>query len=166
MDRIKVKIKRLSDTAITPTYGSEKAAGLDLYANLGYTEKYIEESKGKIELHRFRKMIEIPPHTNKMIGCGFAFQLPEGYCTKLLARSGLSSKHSLRPANCTGLLDEDYRGEYMVALHNDSNETKYINHGDRICQITFEEYHQAELEEVDELDETKRGDGGFGSTGK
>ena len=166
MDKIKVKIKRLSDTAIVPTYGSEKAAGLDLYADLGYTEKYIEESKDKIEPHRFRKTLEIPPHTNRVIGCGFAFQLPEGYCVKLLARSGLSSKHSLRPANCTGLLDEDYRGEYMVALHNDSNETKYICHGDRICQITFEEYHQAELEEVDELDETNRGSGGFGSTGK
>ena len=149
MDKIKVKIKRLSDTAIVPTYGSEKAAGLDLYADLGY-----------------KAAIEIPPHTNKKIGCGFAFQLPEGYCVKLLARSGLSSKHSLRPANCTGLLDEDYRGEYMVALHNDSNRTKYICHGDRICQITFEEYHQAELEEVDELDETDRGSGGFGSTGK
>lgn len=161
MDRIKVKIKRLSDTAIVPTYGSEKAAGLDLYADLGYHNAMTTDG-----LKSMPNSIEIPPHTNKMIGCGFAFQLPEGYCVKLLARSGLSSKHSLRPANCTGLLDEDYRGEYMVALHNDSNETKYINHGDRICQITFEEYHQAELEEVDELDETKRGDGGFGSTGE
>jgi dUTP pyrophosphatase len=161
MDRIKVKIKRLSDTAIVPTYGSEKAAGLDLYADLGYHNAMTTDG-----LKSMPNFIEIPSHTNKMIGCGFAFQLPEGYCVKLLARSGLSSKHSLRPANCTGLLDEDYRGEYMVALHNDSNETKYINHGDRICQITFEEYHQAELEEVDELDETKRGDGGFGSTGK
>lgn len=161
MDRIKVKIKRLSDTAITPTYGSEKAAGLDLYADLGYYPAMTTDG-----LKSMPTFIEIPPHTNKMIGCGFAFQLPEGYCAKLLARSGLSSKHSLRPANCTGLLDEDYRGEYMVALHNDSNEPKYIHHGDRICQITFEEYHQAELEEVDELDETKRGDGGFGSTGK
>lgn len=157
MDRIKVKIKRLSDTAITPTYGSEKAAGLDLYADLGC------HCKSKLNIPG---IIKIPPHTNKIIGCGFAFQLPEGYCVKLLARSGLSSKHSLRPANCTGLLDEDYRGEYMVALHNDSNKVKYIKHGDRICQITFEEYHQAELEEVDELDETDRGDGGFGSTGK
>lgn len=153
MDRIKVKIKRLSDTAIVPTYGSEKAAGLDLYADLGY-------------YRNMPNIMEIPPHTNKMIGCGFAFQPPEGYCVKLLARSGLSSKHSLRPANCTGLLDEDYRGEYMVALHNDSNKVQYIKHGDRICQITFEEYHQAELEEVDELDETDRGSGGFGSTGK
>lgn len=161
MDRIKVKIKRFSDTAIVPTYGSEKAAGLDLYADLGYHPAMTTDG-----LKSMPNFIEIPPHTNKMIGCGFAFQLPEGYCVKLLARSGLSSKHSLRPANCTGLLDEDYRGEYMVALHNDSNETKYINHGDRICQITFEEYHQAELEEVDELDETRRGDGGFGSTGK
>lgn len=154
MDKIKVKIKRLSDTAIVPTYGSEKAAGLDLYADLGYHRKSMPN------------IVEIPPHTNKMIGCGFAFQPPEGYCVKLLARSGLSSKHSLRPANCTGLLDEDYRGEYMVALHNDSNKVKYVKHGDRICQITFEEYHQAELEEVDELDETDRGSGGFGSTGK
>lgn len=161
MDKIKVKIKRLSDTAITPTYGSEKAAGLDLYADLGYHPAMTTDG-----LKSMPNFIEIPPHTNKKIGCGFAFQPPEGYCVKLLARSGLSSKHSLRPANCTGLLDEDYRGEYMVALHNDSNETKYICHGDRICQITFEEYHQAELEEVDELDETGRGAGGFGSTGK
>lgn len=161
MDKIKVKIKRLSHTAIVPTYGSEKAAGLDLCADLGYHNSMTTDG-----LKSLPNFIEIPPHTNKMIGCGFAFQPPEGYCVKLLARSGLSSKHSLRPANCTGLIDEDYRGEYMIALHNDSNETEYIFHGDRICQITFEEYHQAELEEVDELDETDRGDGGFGSTGK
>ena len=85
MDKIEVKIKRLSDTAIVPTYGSEKAAGLDLYADLGYDEEYIEESKGKIESYRLRKTLEIPPHTNKMIGCGLAKVLEHlavvvGYC--------------------------------------------------------------------------------------
>ena len=166
MDKIEVKIKRLSDTAIVPTYGSEKAAGLDLYADIGYDEEYIEESKGKIESYRLRKTLEIPPHTNKMIGCGFAFQPPEGYAGYIYARSGLATKQHLRPGNCVGVADEDYRGEYIVPLFNDGDEAQIIHHGDRIAQLIFMPYEQALLTEVDELDETDRGSGGFGSTGK
>ena len=166
MDKIEVKIKRLSDTAIAPTYGSEKAAGLDLYADLGYDEEYIEESKGKIESYRLRKTLEIPPHTNKMIGCGFAFQPPEGYAGYIYARSGLATKLHLRPGNCVGVADEDYRGEYIVPLFNDGDEAQIIHHGDRIAQLIFMPYEQANLIEVNELDETDRGSGGFGSSGK
>ena len=166
MDKIEVKIKRLSDTAIVPTYGSEKAAGLDLYADLGYDEEYIEESKGKIESYRLRKTLEIPPHTNKMIGCGFAFQPPEGYAGYIYARSGLATKQHLRPGNCVGVADEDYRGEYIVPLFNDGDEAQIIHHGDRIAQLIFMPYEQALLTEVDELNETDRGSGGFGSSGR
>ena len=166
MDKIEVKIKRLSDTAIAPTYGSEKAAGLDLYADLGYDEEYIEESKGKIESYRLRKTLEIPPHTNKMIGCGFAFQPPEGYAGYIYARSGLATKRHLRPGNCVGVADEDYRGEYIVPLFNDGDEEQIIYHGDRIAQLIFMPYEQAFLTEVDELDETDRGSGAFGSSGR
>lgn len=166
MDKIEVKIKRLSDTAIVPTYGSEKAAGLDLYADLGYDEEYIEGSKGKIESYRLRKTLEIPPHTNKMIGCGFAFQPPEGYAGYIYARSGLATKRHLRPGNCVGVADEDYRGEYIVPLFNDGDEAQIIHHGDRIAQLIFMPYEQALLTEVNELDETDRGSGGFGSSGR
>ena len=166
MDKIEVNIKRLSDTAIVPTYGSEKAAGLDLYADLGYDEEYIEESRGKIESYRLRKTLEIPPHTNKMIGCGFSFQPPEGYVGYIYARSGLATKRHLRPGNCVGVADEDYRGEYIVPLFNDGDEAQIIHHGDRIAQLIFMPYEQVFLTEVDELDETDRGSGGFGSSGR
>ena len=145
---IEVKIKRLSDTAILPTYGSEKAAGMDLYADIGY--------------HQCRT---IAPHTTEFIHTGFAFQPPVGYCGKIYARSGLSNKQGLRPGNCVGICDEDYIGEYIVGLHNDSDETRTICHGDRIAQLIFEPYVQANLIEVDSLTPTERGEGGFGSTG-
>lgn len=146
---INVKIKRLSDTAIMPTYGSAKAAGMDLYANLSV-----------------EKEVEIPPRGTVKIGTGFSFQPPEGYCGLILARSGLATKSGLAPANKVGLCDEDYTGEYIVALHNHSGSVQTVTHGDRIAQLMFVPYEQANLIEVDELDETDRGDGGFGSTGK
>lgn len=142
-----VKIKRLSDAAIMPTYGSEKAAGIDLYADLA-TPIYIQ------------------PHNTVKIGCGFAFQPPNGYCGLILARSGLATKNGLAPANKIGLCDEDYIGEYIVPLHNHSNETQIIHHGDRIAQLMFIPYEQANLIEVNELDNTARGNGGFGHSGR
>lgn len=156
-----VKIKRLSESAITPTYGSAKAAGMDLYADLGYTTaRYVDG------LRAVPASITIRPHGVAKIGCGFAFQLPEGYAGYIFARSGLATKQHLRPANAVGLCDEDYRGEYIIPLFNDGDEDQIIHHGDRIAQLVFLPYEQAVLTEVDELDNTQRGNGGFGSTGK
>ena len=149
---IDVKVKRLSDTAILPTYGSDKAACIDLYANLDWPG--------------MPNTVAIPPNDTVKIGTGFSFQPPEGYCGLIFARSGMATKYGLAPANKVGVCDEDYTGEYIVALHNDSNFAQYIEHGERIAQLMFVPYEQANLIEVDELDETKRGNGGFGSTGK
>lgn len=158
---LNVKIKRLSDTAIMPTYGSEKAAGIDLYANLGFhMVKYIDKDRP------VNNSVEIPPHSTVKIGTGFSFQPPEGYCGLILARSGLATKSNLAPANKVGLCDEDYTGEYIVAIHNHGETYKTITHGDRIAQLMFVPYEQANFIEVDELDSTDRGDGCFGSSGK
>lgn len=156
---IDVKIKRLSETATLPTYGSEKAAAMDLYADCPLTI-YQEQVDSNI------KGLAIPPHQTVKIGTGFAIQPPKGYCALILARSGMATKQGLAPANKVGLCDEDYRGEYIVALHNHSVEAKFVQHGDRIAQLMFVPYEQANLIEVEELDETERGSGGFGSTGK
>ena len=150
---LNIKIKRLSETAIAPTYGSQKAAGMDLYADIGYADDSHPD------------FITIQPHEVAKIGCGFAFQPPEGYVGYIYARSGLATKRHLRLGNCVGVADEDYRGEYIVPLFNDGDEAQIIHHGDRIAQLIFMPYEQALLTEVDELDETDRGSGGFGSTG-
>jgi dUTP pyrophosphatase len=160
---LNVKIKRLSVDAYIPTYGSNKAAGLDLYANIGIGWEYARTTTG---MHHFPKTIDIAPHTAVKIGTGWAIQPPEGYCGLIFARSGLATKQGLRPANCVGLCDEDYTGEYIVALYNDTDETQIIHHGDRIAQLVFMPYEQVAFTEVDELDSTERGDEGFGHTGK
>lgn len=157
---LNVKIKRLSDTAIVPTYGSAKAAGMDLYANLGYHKACTTNGLQDRPNH-----IDVYPHETVKVGCGFSFQPDEGYCGLILARSGLATKQGLAPANKVGLCDEDYTGEYIIALHNHSNAVQTISHGDRIAQLMFVPYEQANLIEVEELEETERGDGGFGSTG-
>lgn len=158
---LNIKAKRLSETAITPTYGSAKAAGMDLYANLGYTTaRYVDG------LRAVPNSITIRPHEIAKIGCGFAFQPPEGYAGYIYARSGLATKLHLRPGNCVGVADEDYRGEYIIPLFNDGDEEQIIYHGDRIAQLIFMPYEQALLTEVDELDETDRGSGAFGSSGR
>ena len=156
-----VKIKRLSDIAIMPTYGSTKAACMDLYANLGYHDAMTVNGLAKKP-----NFVEIEPHTTVKIGTGFAFQPPEGYCGLIFARSGLATKQGLAPANKVGVCDEDYTGEYIVALHNDTDEIQFIHHGDRIAQLMFVPYEQASLIEVDNLNETERGSGGFGSSGR
>lgn len=152
---IDVKIKRLSNTATMPTYGSERAACMDLYADLG-----VEAIRNPDTTSR-----AIHPHETIKIGCGFAFQPPEGYCGLIFARSGLATKSGLAPANKVGVADEDYRGEYIIALHNHTDSTQFINHGDRIAQLMFVPYEQANLIEVATLDNTSRGNDGFGSTG-
>ncbi len=148
---VEVKVKRLSETATLPTYGSTKAACMDLYADvksLGVDKIYL----GSGDCYK--------------IPTGLAFQPPVGFCGLIFARSGLSVKKGLRPSNAVGVADEDYTGNYIVALYNDSNETQVIEHGDRIAQLMFVPYYQANLIEVDALDSTERGDGGFGHTGK
>jgi len=131
-----------------PTRGSDKAAAYDVYA-------YIEKGE-----------VEIKPHTTVKISTGLAMTPPEGYFVGVYARSGLSTKEGLRPANCTGICDEDYTGPYIVALHNDFEKTTIVKHGDRIAQIVLQQRFDMDFQEVEELEETVRGAGGFGSTGK
>lgn len=142
-----IQVKKLREGAVLPTRGSEKAAGYDLYACLD-------------------QPVVIYPNTNVKIGTGLAIAVPEGYFGAMFARSGLAAKQSLRPANCVGVCDADYRGEYMVALHNDGNEPRTVNPGDRIAQLVVMPFLPVEFSEVAELDETARGAGGFGSTGQ
>lgn len=142
-----VQVKKLDERAILPTRGSQYAAGYDLYACLACEA-------------------EIPPHATVKIGTGLAFALPEGTFGAVFARSGLAAKEGLRPANCVGVCDSDYRGEYIVALHNDSDEPRTVRHGERIAQLVLLPYLPMDFEEVDALPETLRGAGGFGSTGK
>lgn len=168
--KIKLKAKRLSDTAKLPTYGSEKAACCDLSADLN-VNRCIELNLDNVDFKHMEvdadtfDAVYIQPHDTIKIPTGWAFQPPEGYAGFIYARSGLSTKNGLRPANCVGVCDEDFRAEYIVAIHNDSDKTQTIHHGDRIAQLEFRPYEQAEFEEVDELDETERGLAGFGSTG-
>ena len=145
-----IKVKRMNKEAKLPTRGSEKAAAYDVYACL--PEK--------------NALVTIMPHQTMLIGTGLRMAPPEGFYVGVYARSGLSSKEGLRPANCVGVIDEDYRGEYLVAVHNDSEVTRSVRHGDRIAQILLQKRYDMDFEEVDELDTTGRGDGGFGSTGK
>ena len=167
---MKIKAKRLSDTAKLPTYGSEKAACCDLYCDLR-VDKCIDLNPANVD---FRNMgysgdcfdrVNIAPHSTIKIPTGWAFQPPEGYMLQILQRSGLATKNGLRPSNCVGVCDEDYSGEYIVAIHNDTDDYQFINNGDRIAQLEFRPYEQAEFELVDELDKTERGLAGFGSTG-
>lgn len=140
------KIKKLNTNATIPTRESEKAAGYDLYACIN-------------------SKLAIPAHTTVKVPTGLAIVPPENTFGAIVARSGLATKKGLRPANCLGICDEDYRGEYIVALHNDTNEIQTIEPNERIAQLIFVPYISVEFEEVDELDNTERGAGGFGSTG-
>ena len=142
-----IQLKKLKENALLPTRGSEHAAGYDLYACL-------EED------------VLIGPGQTVKIGTGLAVAVPEGFFGAVFARSGLASKEGLRPANCVGVCDSDYRGEYIIALHNDSGMERTVRHGDRIAQLVILPFLPAEFEECDSLPETARGAGGFGSTGK
>ncbi len=163
-----IKFKKLKPNATVPTQGSEYAAGYDLYACIN-------------------EPITIQPHKTVKIGTGIAITPPKvSYTTPwnnqtniqkiispnintfgaIFARSGLATKKGLRPANCVGVADIDYTGEYIVALHNDSNTPQTVEPNERIAQLVFIPYITDAWQEVDELEETKRGDGGFGSSGK
>ena len=141
-----IKYKKLNEYAHEPTRGSIDAAGYDLYAAIA-------------------KPVTIQPHQTEKIGTGLACALPISTFGAIFARSGLATKQGLRPANCVGVCDSDYRGEYIVALHNDTDTEQTINPGDRIAQMVLLPYVGMEFEEVGDLDDTARGEGGFGSTG-
>ena len=149
MNKIEVKIKKLSSKAIVPTYGTEFSAGADIYA-------VVENSNN---------MIEIPSGETRFINTGFALEIPEGYVGLIYPRSGLSCKCGLALANKVGVIDSDYRGEVMIALHNHSKESRYITTTDRIAQLIVQPVRQINFIESEELLNTVRGDGGFGSTG-
>ena len=142
-----VRFKRLNDLAKIPTRGSKFSAGYDLYAATD-------------------KDIQIPPHSTVKIGTGLAMDIPVGWFGGVFARSGIASKRGLRPANCVPVIDCDYRGEWIIPLHNDSNETMTVQAGERICQLIVLPYQDIDFIEVDELTKTDRGDGGFGSSGE
>lgn len=145
-DKLVLQIKKLDDAAKIPTRGSDYAAGYDLYACMD-------------------SPVEIAPGETRKIGTGISVAIPDGWFGAVFARSGLASKQGLRPANCVGVCDSDYRGEYIVALHNDSSEPRIVSSGDRIAQLVIMPFAAAEFELVDELSNTVRGQGGFGSTG-
>ena len=142
---MKIRVKKLDERATLPTYGTEFSAGADLY-NLS-------------------ENVEIAPHTTVLIHTGISTEIPEGYCGLIFARSGLATKRGLAPANKVGVIDADYRGEIMVALHNHSDNTATVEPGERIAQLVIVPFLKAEFEESDELSDTLRGAGGFGSTG-
>ena len=146
-----IKVKKVNDKAKLPTRGSEQSAGYDLYAC--FPDEWGER-------------LVIQPNETIKIGTGLAMELPEGYFGGIFARSGLATKQGLRPANCCGICDSDFRSEYIVALHNDSDYEQMIYDGDRIAQLILLPYQTMEFEEVDNLSDTERGTGGFGSTGK
>ena len=143
---MKVNIKKLNENAKMPTYGSEYAAGADLYAATDCDTVIL-------------------PNETKLIGTGLSIEVPEGYGAFIYARSGLASKRGLAPANKVGVVDADYRGEVMVALHNHSTEAQTVLAGERIAQMVIAPFLKAEFCEVDSLSDTVRGTGGFGSTG-
>ena len=143
---VEINIKKLREDAIIPTYGSDYAAGADLYACLD-------------------EDLTINPHETVFVGTGIALEVPEGYAGLIYARSGLSCKRDLAPANKVGVVDADYRGEVTVALHNHGTEPQTIDKNERIAQMVIAPFLAVSFNEVDELSDTVRGAGGFGSTG-
>ncbi len=145
---MKVNFKKLNENAVMPTYGSEYAAGADLYACTG------------------GETVTFLSGETRLIKTGLAMEIPEGYAGLIYARSGIANKRGLAPSNKVGVIDSDYRGEIMVSLHNHSNETQSIADGERIAQLVITPFLKVEYTETDELSDTVRGEGGFGSTGK
>lgn len=142
-----IPVKKLKSKAILPTYGSAGAAGADLYACLDAP-------------------VEIAPGETAFIPTGLAMEIPAGYAGLAYARSGLACKQDLAPANKVGVIDSDYRGEFMIALHNHGREVRVVDHGERIAQLVITPVYTPGFTEVLELSCTQRGEGGFGSTGK
>ena len=145
MNDVLLRIKKLDERAIIPTYGTEDSAGADLYALLD-------------------SELTIEPGEMQMISTGLSMAIPSGYVGLIYARSSLGSKKGLAPANKVGVIDADYRGEVKVPLFNHSKIAQTISPNERIAQIVFTPYLKVNFEETDELDNTERGNGGFGST--
>ncbi|MBQ4087563.1 MAG: dUTP diphosphatase [Clostridia bacterium] len=146
MEQKTVRFIKLDSRAVAPTYGTQFAAGADLRAVLD-------------------EPVTIEPGKTLLMHTGIAMEIPEGLVGLVYARSGLASKRGLAPANCVGVIDSDYRGEIMVALHNHSQEAQTIEHGERIAQMVIAPYVFANYTETESLTDTVRGEGGFGSTG-
>ena len=146
MEPLCIDVKRLKPGSTLPTHGSAMSAGYDLYACL-------EQS------------VTIAPHSTVSVGTGLAFVVPEGWFSAIFARSGLATRQGLRPANCVGVCDADYRGEYIVPIHNDTDEPRTVEPGERIAQMVLLPCRELDFREADSLPETERGTGGFGSTG-
>ena len=142
-----ISVKKIKDTAIVPTYGSQEAAGADLYACLDAD-------------------VEIKPGCSAFIPTGLAMEIPKGYAGLIYARSGMACKRGLAPANKVGVIDSDYRGEFIVVLHNHGLETQTVKHGERIAQLVITPVLTPAFTVVDDLTSTERATGGFGSTGK
>jgi len=142
-----IRVKRIKENAIMPTYGSLEAAGADLYACLP-------------------EPVTIEPGQSVFIPTGLAMELPTGYAGLIYARSGLACKRGLAPANKVGVVDSDYRGEFMIVLHNHGSAPQTIEHGERIAQLVITPVFTPGFTEVSELTDTQRSGGGFGSTGK
>lgn len=142
-----LKIKKLNPNAIIPTKGSSQAAGNDLYACLD-------------------EPVVISPHSTVKVPTGLAMAISMGYGGFIYARSGLATKQGLRPSNCVGVVDSDYRGEVIVALYNDSDEYREVKYGDRMAQLVVSPVVSVDFEVIDDLSRTERENGGFGSTGK
>ena len=145
-----INIKKTDEKAKIPTYGSEFAAGADLYA----------------VIHNEENKVEILPGETAFVDTGIVMEIPNGYVGLIYARSGLSCKQGLAPANKVGVIDSDYRGNIMVALYNQSNETRIVSEGDRIAQIIIQPVEQFGFKVKGNLSDTVRGNGGFGSSGK
>ena len=143
---VSMSIRKLREDAVVPTYGSAFAAGADLYA--------CEDAP-----------VTVAPGETKLVHTGIAMEIPTGLVGLIYARSGLASKRGLAPANKVGVIDSDYRGELMVALHNHGTVAQTVEVGERIAQLVLAPYYAAEFTVVDHLDDTARGAGGFGSTG-
>ena len=141
-----VKIQKLREEAVIPTRGSEKAAGYDLHAAIP-------------------EAVYILPHSTTKIKTGLAMELPDNTFGAIFARSGLATKQGLRPAICVGVCDSDYRGEYIVAVHNDTDIVQVVCPGEKIAQLILLPFLPIDFQMVDKLSETERGEGGFGSTG-
>lgn len=142
-----IAVKKLRNNAVLPTYGSQDAAGADLYACLD-------------------EVVTIAPHETVFVPTGLALEVPKGCAGLIYARSSMGAKRGLAPANKVGVIDSDYRGEIMVALHNHSQIPQQVAPGERVAQMLITPVLTPAYEEVEELSSTDRGAGGFGSTGK
>lgn len=154
-----IKIKKLTETAKIPTKNFDSDAAFDLYADIKDTFKPFGTAENE-------KGVKVMPGQTVKIGTGVAMEIPEWYWGAIYARSGLATKQGLRPANAVGVVDSHYRGEIIVAIHNDSSEVQIIRHGDRIAQFMLAPVIETFFEEVSELSNSDRGEGGFGSSGK